>query len=85
MSKSPLAIREDAKHLVNKLKNSTIQAPQAIQILCSYIEDLSVHLEELQKWSASERLKMRYEKFRAHGQFSGPKKNGIEQKELQTV
>ena len=43
------------------------------------------NLEELQKWSASERLKMRYEKFRAHGQFSGPKKNGIEQKELQTV
>ena len=52
MPKSPLAIREDAKHLVNKLKNSTIQAPQAIQILCSYIEDLSVHLEELQKCQA---------------------------------
>ena len=49
MPKSSLAIREDAKHLVNKLKNGTIQTPQAIQILCSYIEDLSVHLEEIQK------------------------------------
>jgi len=62
MPKSPLAIREDAKHLVNKLKNSTIQAPQAIQILCSYIEDLSVHLEELQKGQAQHSGEQRRDK-----------------------
>jgi len=62
MPKSPLAIREDAKHLVNKLKNSTIQAPQAIQILCSYIEDLSVHLEELQKCQAHHSGEQRQDK-----------------------
>ena len=49
MPKSPSAIREDAKHLVNKLKNGTIQTQQAIQVLCSYIEELSVQVEELQK------------------------------------
>jgi hypothetical protein len=60
--KSPLAIREDAKHLVNKLRNSTIQAPQAIQILCSYIEDLSVHLEELQKCQTQRSGEQRWDK-----------------------
>ena len=49
MPKSLSVIREDAKHLVNKLKNGTIQTQQAIQVLCSYIEDLSVQVEELQK------------------------------------
>ena len=41
------------------------------------------NLEQLQKLSASDRLKLRYEKFRAHGQFSERAKKEIEDKELQ--
>ncbi len=41
------------------------------------------NLEQLQKLSASDRLKLRYEKFRAHGQFSECAKKEIEDKELQ--
>lgn len=39
-------------------------------------------LEALQKHTVSERLKMRYEKFRAHGQFSEPDRKGMEAKEI---
>lgn len=41
------------------------------------------NLEQLQKYSATQRLKMRYEKFRAHGQFVETKKKEIEQQEPQ--
>jgi acetyl-CoA carboxylase carboxyl transferase subunit alpha len=39
------------------------------------------NLDELQKHSVSERLKNRYAKFRAHGQFSEEKKEELEVKE----
>ncbi len=43
------------------------------------------NLEDLQKYSASARLKMRYEKFRAHGQFSESGQQETEQPEPQAV
>ncbi|MEO6184138.1 MAG: acetyl-CoA carboxylase carboxyltransferase subunit alpha [Verrucomicrobiota bacterium] len=43
------------------------------------------NLDQLQKHSASERLKSRYDKFRAHGQFSEPGKKETEQTEPQVA
>jgi acetyl-CoA carboxylase carboxyl transferase subunit alpha len=89
-AKAAEALKITAKNLLElKLVDEIIPEPLggAHQDHKQTAESLKKHLlknlEEIQKISGTERLKKRYEKFRAHGQFSEPVKKDLAKKELQ--
>lgn len=89
-AKAAEALKITAKDLLQlKLVDEIIPEPLggAHQDPKEIAETLKKHLlknlAEVQKCSGSERLKLRYEKFRAHGQFSEPAKKEQAKKEPQ--
>ncbi len=90
--KAAEALKITAKNLLElKLVDEIIPEPLGgahqdyQQTAMALKESLLKNLEQSQKLSTSERLKLRYEKFRGHGKFSENKKKEIEQLEPQSA
>jgi len=88
--KAAEALRITARNLLElKLVDEIVPEPLGgahhdhPQTADSLKKHLLKNLERLQKISATERLKQRYDKFRAHGRFSEQVKKKVELKELQ--
>jgi acetyl-CoA carboxylase carboxyl transferase subunit alpha len=75
-AKAAEALKITAKHLLElKLVDEIIPEPlggahtNVAETAATFKTTLIRHLEELKGWSGAERLKRRYDKFRAHGHF----------------